>query len=418
MIFLKRHFVWIALLAIVAAACFYRPLAGNPTSDRWFEVETSNDTKLKRTVRVMGGAPLAQTETTPLSQGASIDIDMDTRLWQLMLVPNNRKLYKQRQASVLVSLDGGPPFAAMLSLRGLGSLRDPKRPPFDIRLSRSVAFDTGVKLRRIFLMNMRWDRSELNLEFAARLLRELGLFASHSQYVRVRVNGQPLGIMYLLEPAENAIRRMHDNVITIHRRRNFNSYTMQWSAPVADAGAPMRRLTSFAASGQLADPQADLGDVLDLDMYFRWLIVNSLLMNNDTRDDMYLYERRADAARPGKLVVYGWDYDDLFAPELPGRTMNDPIIYSSVDPLDALIRDHPPLYARLKHVGRELLAGPLSLDRIEAALFDAQRLRDSLDSGLPPEIQQQAQQTRAQLVVKAVQTLRKRYGELSALVGS
>jgi hypothetical protein len=414
---LVRHSAWIAMIILVVAACFYHPLAGNQTLGRWFEVETSNDTKLRRTVRVMGGAPLAQTEAHPLREGASIAIAMDPTQWRLMLIPNNRKLYKERQTSVLISLDGGQPFPAMLSLRGMGSLRDPQRPPFDIRLSRSVTFDTGVSLRRIYLMNMRWDKSELNFALGCRLLRELRLFSSHSQFVKVSVNGQPLGIMYLIEPAESSIRRTFNDVVGIYRRRNVNAYTTEWSAPIPDAGASLRQLTSYASAGALDDPVADLEDVLDLDTYFRWVILNSLILNNDIRDDMYLYERRRDGARPGRLVVYPWDYDDLFIAELRHKAMDDPIIFGSNDPLDFLIQRHPPLYERLKRTGRELLGGALSLEHLETVLRETQHLRDSMDDGTDPSAQEHARTLRAELVSKALETLRERHGELSVRVG-
>ncbi len=90
-----------------------------------------------------------------------------------------------------------------------------------------------------------------------------------------------------------------------------------------------------------------LSEILNLEMYMKWLAFNFLVKNGDYTDEVYFY------IDPGsnRYNIIPWDFDDIFS-SVPheGYDHIDPVIidkyiFSSEDPLDVKIVEDEYLYS-------------------------------------------------------------------------
>jgi hypothetical protein len=377
------------------------------------------DTKVRRTARSFAMLASVQ-DDTPLhtfnEDGLSIDIELDRRTWQLMLVPDNRRMFKTRSYNVAISFGGRESRPAVLSLRGGGSLKAPGKPNFDIKLFRSEQFTETLEMRRFYLMNMHYDKAEIDLTWSYGLLNELGLFPLHYQYVRVAVNGDPLGMYLLVEPPDRGLRRHAPDTVGIYRRRSANVYQRLWSKGVPSPNRTISALRALNYADTVEDPVAAYQQRIDLDAYMRWTAFNALVVNYDTIDELFLYEVREERERPVPLRVMAWDYDDIYFDGEKDDAVDDPLMHSALGDFDAAIVREPELYERYRAVMREMLVEQLPVDHMIEYAKAMQAKRDGLDDGRPEEVQAEARQARRRLVREFLEDIETRHAELLDLV--
>lgn len=377
-----------------------------------------NDAKLRRTLRAFGDPSLPAAER-PLyevnREGLEIEIEMDPRKWDLTLNATTRKPLKFRGNNARIRFADREFQPVILSVRGTGSLNAVGKPNFNFEMIGSEQITPEVRVRRIYLMNMRYDLEQIRLVFGYRLLRELGLFAPHFQYARVSVNGQPLGMYLLVEPPVSALKREYPDCTGVFRRRTIETFSSEWTRSVPGSWSMLNRLRALPSENDLPDPVAAYESALHLDEYLRWLSVVSMLLDTDLTDEVYFYERRAHDRKPEPLHVMGWDLDDIFNTTPRAGSFDDPLMYSCSDRIDRDIRRYPQLYERYRQVLAETLR-QFPEQRLIDMLREVQALRDSLDDGQPADVQATARVARGKRVDAIEALLRKRHRELSERV--
>jgi hypothetical protein len=344
--------------------------------------------------------------------GLRVDLDMPGNV-----VLDFRKRLRY-QAQVDISFARGPAMPAMLRVRG-ATTRWSERKSFLVTLFETQKF-TEVKLRKFLLLNMLFDPHRFEMYTGYRLLAELGLFPSYFQYVSVFINGKPQGLYLLVERPEDAIRRSSSNVVSVIRpngRRARAKYSVKYSIPQSD---PLRLVHSIRRATRKKNGKAledELDRKMNLDRYLRWLAFNSLSENGDSRNELYLFEERAQGAQWGRLDLVAWDYDDIQErPIRAAEVLRDPLLYGCEMDLDFVIREDKQLYSRYKRVLRNLLEELLTEEKLIATLRNVRETVDRIDSGLPHETQLAARNDRAEVMLAFQERLLSRRKTLLALL--
>ncbi|MGI9240224.1 MAG: CotH kinase family protein [Verrucomicrobiales bacterium] len=351
-------------------------------------------------------------------EGLPIDINIDPATFQLMRRMENRVVYKDRavNADLRFGDSGEVRRYGVLTLRGRGSLlKSSALPNYDVKMIRPVPFADGVEMQRLFLMNLYYDRHQMEIPVAYRLLAEMGLFPLHFQFVRLTVAGQAHGMYLLVEPPVSGLRRTHSDCVSVFRRSRPNGYDVEWTASVPGSRSSLNQLKA-AAQGDTGTPlSTSLPRSIDEQRYFSWLAVNALLRNADSLDELFLYERRPEGSSPKPLQVLAWDYDDILNSELKPGAISNPLLYGCLDPLEHRVAESPELMARYKRYLAELLKDELSLERVEKIVVETQALRDGLDDGSGEVEQRRARKKRAAFVEEMLGIIRSTHSELTRL---
>ena len=328
-----------------------------------------------------------------------------------------RKL-NRHQADVEISFEEGPAMPATLKIRG-GTSRQSERKSFLVQLFETQRF-TEIKLRKFLLLNMLFDPSSFEMSVSYTLLGELGLFPSYFQYASVFINGKPQGLYLLVERPEDAIRRSSSNVVSVIRpngRRARVKYSVKYSIPQSD---PLRLLHSIRRATRKKSGKAledELSRKMNLDAYLRWLAFNSLSENGDSRNELYLFEERAEDAQWGRVDLVAWDYDDIQdSPIRAAEVLRDPLLYGCEMDLDFVIRRDAQLYSRYRRVLRNLLEDLLTEEKLIATLQDVRETAQRIDSGLPREAQMAARNDRTRRMHAFQERLLSRRRTLLALL--
>lgn len=317
--------------------------------------------------------------------GIRLDLVLDPDQLASMRWRFNRKFYKEQYVDAELHFGDGPPLTARVALRGAGSLDEYHELSFKVKLAQPELFAPGVELRRLYLMALVEDPHKVTARFAAGLMAELDLFPLHHQFVDLYLNGERQGLGMLVEPAVRGIRRTNPTTTAIYRRDSKPKiYLQNWSDGSADAEESMWALRALNNRERLQDPVAAYDQVIDLQAYLKNLAAASILLNQDTYNELWLYQTRDSEGQPRPLRICAWDLEDVvFVSEkrMKGGTP-DPLMFWAEGILDHQIANHPQLYARYRDTLARLLAEELSLENIRTAMFATQATVDELDSTL------------------------------------
>lgn len=235
--------------------------------------------------------------------------------------------------------------------------------------------------KRVFLISLIEDSGRINNFVAYQLLAQIGLFPAKFRFVELFINGFSRGIYLLVEPPARALRRTGEADAIVRRRFGRKYDVHHAKAPlaksiiVATARDIYRILRNYRGEALLTELQARL----NLDLYMRWLAFNSMIMNSDYTDELFLAGRLRTGAEPGHSIYFdrfsGWDFDDMFQPPHNNRSYVDrkgvpSLVYTVEDPLDRKIAADGVLYARYKEILSNLLRNEIPESRMKR-VFDA-----------------------------------------------
>lgn len=344
--------------------------------------------------------------------GFTIDITIDPDTYRHMLIPSFRQSYKRRTTDVAVSFGGLKPTPATLKTRGASSLRRGDRLNFSITMLRPVMITPDIEMDRFYLVNLIADPHQFKLQFAYGLLTDLGLFFPLHEYASVLVNGEPQGMFMLVERPRDAIRRVNKGTVSVFRRGRPEIFRRQWSKSIPFATQNIDGLQRVVREGA-EDTVAALEEVIDLKAYLTWMAVNSILKNDDTDDELFLFEVRKDRHKPQPLRLMAWDYDEIYQEHPAEHKYTDPLLFATwPTQLDLLIRKDPALYERFRKSMQRLLTTDLTIEHMVERLREVQELRDGLDDGLGPAVQEESRRLRAVEVDRFEQAMRERHATL------
>ena len=225
--------------------------------------------------------------------------------------------------------------------------------------------------------------------FGYRVLRSLGLFPCHFQYVKVSVNGSPLGMFLLVERPRDAIRRTYPNVVSVFRRDNSEVFRIERQQSVPALRDQVRELSRLIWQDDIENAPETLRRIMDLDAYLTWLATNSLLKISDTVDEIFFFEVRTDKNQVEPMRIMAWDYDDLMSHKPNLKLMMTPEAQ-----LDLHIRHNPELYSLYRTSLRRLLTEHLTIEFLMEQLGATVDLRNKLDDGLSAKAQERSREAR------------------------
>lgn len=423
---LRTYLPWLLAGAALGSTVVFAPTSKMTVRDDVLDLgKLSFDSEAIATSARSFAALLGGREATPLNedpeyaalggQGYPVHLAIDAATWQSMLELGNRDYYKRKPVDIVVRFADRSPQPAVLTLRGGGSLEMEGKPNFRLRLTRKEAFSDEVELKTFFLMNMRFDRAQYQLAWAYRMLRDLDMFYAHTQYMRVTVNDEPLGMFMLIERPAAGIRRVFPGTVAVYRRKRPNVYEQVWSDSVPGIHRSLAKLRSLNREEQVADPLETYGRVIDIEAYMRWMAVNSILQNFDYLDEPYFFEVRTDRERSNPLRLMAWDLDDIAYEVQKTGHLEDPHFYSALDRLDFAIHRNAELFARYKAILAQMLV-ELPIERIERYMNEALEFRLTLDDGRTAEVQAAFARDARRISQEHLAILTKRHAFLSALL--
>ncbi len=344
-----------------------------------------------------------------------INLEFDPSIRELMVKTDNRRFYKERPSDAVLQFGDRSRQPAVVSVRGRGSLKMEEKPSFRVRLTRKEEVTEEIKVGTFYLMNMQFDKAEYLMAASYSLLRDLGLFHLYSRYVRVTVNGEPLGIYLFVERPEDGIRRAFPETVAIYRRRLPSLFTDEWKDSVPYGDQSLSGLIELNRQDPTAGALESYRRVINIDQYMRWLAINSILRNLDHIDEIFLYEIRSEKSRPEPLQVMAWDYDDIAAETQKGERHDDPLVWSALGDIDRNILHSPELYERYRAILRDMLI-EVPAARIEALMSETFAFRQSLDDCRPAGIQAAFRAEAAALFEEDLKLIMARHAELRELL--
>lgn len=228
------------------------------------------------------------------------------------------------------------------------------------RKSFSLSFDRKViiyknkeskEFQNIYALNLVLDKNYVNNRLAFALLVKIGFPDLYYSYGEVRINNQSEGIYLFIERPQDwafnegtpfMIRRgdQHDLTKVITKKKLNPVETQLFTNKCENLYAYLDQYTG-------EELYKVLSEILNLEMYMKWLAFNFLVKNGDYTDEVYFY------IDPGsnRYNIIPWDFDDIFS-SVPheGYDHIDPVIidkyiFSSEDPLDVKIVEDEYLYS-------------------------------------------------------------------------
>lgn len=221
---------------------------------------------------------------------------------------------------------------------------------------------TGVKAKTFNLVSMWQDSGYVSTRLGFEMFRSLELFDLRTEYARLFINGEPQGLYLATEKPKRAIRRVVGEDSWVGRRSYGASVsTVDSAESLKDSAAQAHFKAIYFDVRDLSGDALlqSLRQKMELRSYMHWILVNSLLMNGDFADEVYVY---IDASKkPYKLGIFPWDFDDLFKGPHPGEAhkaraeqFQTSLLYGFENPLDAKIADDQVLYSELSREAGEL----------------------------------------------------------------
>ncbi|AZZ36618.1 hypothetical protein CIK05_07385 [Bdellovibrio sp. qaytius] len=278
-----------------------------------------------------------------------------------------------------------------METRGQGSIAY-KRRNFGLKTEQKIQVGR-IDSKKINLLSMSADPGYISTRLGLMTAELLQIGAAQpTEYVEVFINGKTNGL-YSMVAKPKATLDSSPYVV----RRGYKSRLITEEAEISKKLSPaqVKEIEAALATiyGSIATKSgqalfSSLKQVMDIDAYMRWMVMNSLYTNGDFPDEIFFYVD-AEMYKQGRIFfrVMPWDFDDLFK-EMHGVLTNkteaakpenkESILYSYEDKLD---RSFSPanayMYEQLKATARQLLPNQLSthntdqlLAQIRAELYE------------------------------------------------
>ncbi len=286
-----------------------------------------------------------------------------------------------------------------METRGQSSIAAPRR-NFGLKLEQAIQIDS-VDAKNINLLSMWNDRGYISTKLGLMIVDKLQIGAPiRNEYTELRINGKTNGLYLIVEKPKAAAG---DTPYIV--RRGYNSRFKTSEAKVgktvtADELNEIERTlhSIYTAVGTKSGTElySELKQVMDINSYMKWMVMNSLFTNGDGADEVFFYVDKK-MYKNGKIYfrIMPWDFDDLFKP-MHGLPINmkelkknpDSIIYNFEDKLDYKFAHDDYLYSQLKATAKNLLVSDLSqansnfvLDQIERQIAPFLDREDIMDLG-------------------------------------
>ena len=241
-------------------------------------------------------------------------------------------LSSKREFPLGLRFDAGPRVKATARFRGVSSFRDCKRrKSLAVELhGGSVRLMPGSLSDKFLLISLCIDDRYVKTHLVLSMARKLGLFPHQFRYVRLRVHTrgtrefEHLGLYLLMDDPRASLERQHNSLSIVVRRRSDPDRRTSDPDAVPDVktfGDGRSEVAEIAArvkyervvlASELCDSDAcydDLNELMDVDLYLRFIALMTLVQNGDYVDELFLYSSNDLTQR---FKIHAWDPDDSF----------------------------------------------------------------------------------------------------------
>ncbi|MBK7893018.1 MAG: CotH kinase family protein [Bdellovibrionales bacterium] len=298
-----------------------------------------------------------------LAEVNTIRVELPVDGHELLKTSKGKKVSIQGRA--VIEVDGAVKQTLPVELRTRGqSCLSAERRCLELEFQEKVELPgvTGVTAKTFNLVSMWQDSGYISTRLGFEIFRSLEFFDLRTEYARLFINGEPQGLYLATEKPKRAIRRLVGDDSWVGRRSYGASVeTVDSAESLKDSAAQAHFKAIYSDVRNLSGDALlqSLREKMELGSYMDWILVNSLLMNGDFADEVYVY---IDAKRkPYKLGIFPWDFDDLFKAPHAGEVhktraeqFKTSLLYGFENPLDAKIADDQVLYSELSREAREL----------------------------------------------------------------
>jgi spore coat protein H len=228
------------------------------------------------------------------------------------------------------------------------------RKSFSFNLKSKALFRHGRKtesLKKFFVLSLSMDRNYCNNRLAFEMMEASQIFGLFYSFCELRINDQSEGIHMVIERPEDWAMKKKNSPLLI--RRGYNHKIDKIKTDKTSEKSEVKKYCNYYRQIYKCVNQYEgealyktLSNLLDIDVYMKWLGFNFLVRNGDFTDEVYFY------FDPGikKLSIIPWDYDDLYFPTphegnfANRELLEEKLIFSAEDLLDKKIAKDPYLY--------------------------------------------------------------------------
>ena len=245
------------------------------------------------------------------------------------------------------------------------------RPSLKVKFDEYVRGQSYAGLEGLTLNNNNQDQALLQQFLAYDLYTRAGVPAPQTSFVRVRVNGEDLGLYTRVETIDKAfLRRVFGNDNGVLYEGYAGDFIGDRSSQIVekrggkdqDRGVIGRLTEVLAAPGPLALPRVEA--LVDVDAFIKMWAVESLMGHWDSysgnRNNFYLYVHPSTK----KLHFIPWGADSVFEDPGPLTFRPVPKSFKAEGVLARRLWELPEIQNRYRAVMRQLLAGPWNESRL------------------------------------------------------
>ena len=168
--------------------------------------------------------------------------------------------------------------------KGLFGSADSERPSLKVKFDEFENQDPFKGLSRLTLNNNLQDTSQLSQYLSYRLFRKAGIHAPRSNFARVTVNGQYLGVYSNVESMKKPFLKksfgdktgnLYEGTLTDFHPKTIDKIEVKTNEAENDRAELMRLAEILAADGPL--DVSELEQVIDLDNFIRFWVMEGIL---------------------------------------------------------------------------------------------------------------------------------------------
>lgn len=213
------------------------------------------------------------------------------------------------------------------STRGESTLRY-QRKSFSVNMKKQFSMihskvTKPVVIDEFKLLSMVFDYTYIENKIGSELMRHVGLWPLVSFYTEVEINDTSQGLYYFVEDPENFYLKNRNYLCLLRRHYQSNlKYTI--SSGVCNDSLFVNhynKIYTYILNYNGKELFEKLSAVINLQFYFRYIALNTLLGNGDYTDEVF-FCGRIENNKIQPLEVLAWDMDDLFqkSPHEVGRS--------------------------------------------------------------------------------------------------
>jgi hypothetical protein len=310
------------------------------------------------------------------------------------------KEYTFNLPTTQVSVQGQTLMLKKMALRGLSS-KAAKRKSVSVKTDNkaesapSFGGANPVTATDFNLISMWEDDAYISNKLCYGLMNAVGLIQLKTSYTWVKLKikdvsgerAENMGLYLATEKPGKVMEKTFKSPFVLRRGTNdkYEVEVPKDAKPTEGFLKQYLELYTWAKTLKGKDLYDKVSSRLDLDSYFKWLAINSLVRNQDAQDEIFFYADSA-AATTGKLFlrVFPWDFDDTFQDEKTGILSTLKKLKNHDDTLDKAIAEEPLFQAKYREVEKALFA------QLDDTMIDsvAQGVRSDIEPYLVPDILQ------------------------------